>query len=157
MSFATKDVTYSGQLLKLGAVNKAWKERWFVLVGSKLYYFRSRELKQPQGTVSVDQAYIRPSIDQHQGYCFEIVTSQRVFQLVAQSQAEMRKWVDVLTRASSISRENDRFHILESRIAQAECASVAHVNVPPPQAPSSGSQSSDALAYLTDDDSEAVH
>eukprot|EP01064_Diplonema_japonicum_P016873 TRINITY_DN2491_c0_g1_i1.p1 TRINITY_DN2491_c0_g1~~TRINITY_DN2491_c0_g1_i1.p1 ORF type:complete len:156 (+),score=27.59 TRINITY_DN2491_c0_g1_i1:46-513(+) len=151
--FSQKDISRSGQLLKLGAVNKAWKERWFVLVGSKLYYFRNRDMKQPQGTVSVDQAYIRPSADQQ--YCFEVVTSQRVFQLVAQSHNDMLKWVQALTEASSVSKENELFQVLEERICSVEavrCSNAMKHSPPVSSTQSPSHDSNDLLTYVSSED-----
>eukprot|EP01059_Diplonema_ambulator_P010087 TRINITY_DN2007_c0_g1_i5.p1 TRINITY_DN2007_c0_g1~~TRINITY_DN2007_c0_g1_i5.p1 ORF type:complete len:181 (+),score=26.94 TRINITY_DN2007_c0_g1_i5:303-845(+) len=150
--FKQSEISRSGQLLKLGAVNKAWKERWFVLVGSKLYYFRNRDMKQPQGTVSVDQAYIRPSSDQQ--YCFEVVTSQRVFQLVAQSHNDMLKWIQALTEASSVSRENELFHKLEERICSVEAARCSTIRGSPPASSSQSPSlnSNDLLTYVSSED-----
>eukprot|EP01060_Flectonema_neradi_P021545 TRINITY_DN2925_c5_g1_i1.p1 TRINITY_DN2925_c5_g1~~TRINITY_DN2925_c5_g1_i1.p1 ORF type:complete len:170 (+),score=22.86 TRINITY_DN2925_c5_g1_i1:65-511(+) len=128
--FKPSETSHSGPLYKLGALNKAWKNRWFVLVGSKLYYFKHKEVKQPQGTIRVDQAYVRVSSDQSQPCCFEIVTSQRIYQLTATSRSDMNKWVEVLMSASTISRENSMFQYLEDTIAQAEVAKAALAVVP---------------------------
>ena len=120
--FKPSEMSHSGRLYKAGALNKAWKDRWFVLVGSKLYYFKHKDVKQPQGTIRVDQAYIRVSPDHTQTLCFEIVTSQRVYQLIATVRSDMFKWMEVLMAASSVSKENLIFRTLENNIAQAEIA-----------------------------------
>eukprot|EP00754_Rhynchopus_humris_P017112 Rhum_TRINITY_DN14547_c32_g1::Rhum_TRINITY_DN14547_c32_g1_i1::g.96533::m.96533 len=114
------DVTYSGYLHKLGAVNKAWKDRWFALIGNKLHYFRTKEMKNPQGTVAIEQAFAKPSGDPLQPLCFELITPQRVYQLTASSAAVMAKWVAVLNAVSDAAADNLAFDKLEESIARAE-------------------------------------
>ena len=121
MSFDEADVLYNGFLHKLGAVNKAWKDRWFVLAGKKLYYFRSKEnTKVPTGIVQVDNAYTRPGEDTNHPCSFEIITAQRIYLLAAPSQQVMQKWVNVLNAVSHVARDNEMFTMLETRIQSAE-------------------------------------
>eukprot|EP01061_Rhynchopus_euleeides_P043885 TRINITY_DN76718_c0_g1_i1.p1 TRINITY_DN76718_c0_g1~~TRINITY_DN76718_c0_g1_i1.p1 ORF type:complete len:194 (+),score=59.29 TRINITY_DN76718_c0_g1_i1:250-831(+) len=118
--FDEKDILYSGFLHKLGAVNKAWKDRWFVLVGTKLYYFRAKDQRQPQGTVEVRQGWARPGDDANQPCSFEIITAQRVYLLAAPSPNNMQKWVNVLNSVSEVALDNEMFSMMEARIQVAE-------------------------------------
>eukprot|EP01062_Namystynia_karyoxenos_P075289 TRINITY_DN72506_c0_g1_i1.p1 TRINITY_DN72506_c0_g1~~TRINITY_DN72506_c0_g1_i1.p1 ORF type:complete len:232 (+),score=44.60 TRINITY_DN72506_c0_g1_i1:95-790(+) len=132
--FSQADVVHTGQLLKLGAVNKTWKERWFVLVSprqgdkdraaqhqAQLYYYRTHDARQPQGVVNIATSVIRESQEYSPNvFAFEIVTHTRIYQLVCPSHTEMVKWISVLTACSHIAVDNRQFDELEEAIRQAE-------------------------------------
>jgi len=47
-----------GFLFKLGHVVKNWKKRWFVLKDGKLFYYRSKEDKEPTGIIPLKGASV---------------------------------------------------------------------------------------------------
>lgn len=52
-------------------------------------------------------------------FCFEIVTKQRVYQLVAKSQDEMLEWMKVLSSHTQQHTENDYLYQAEEMISKA--------------------------------------
>ena len=47
-----------GWLSKKGAINKAFKQRWFVLEGSKLSYFMDDVAEKERGVITISNAVI---------------------------------------------------------------------------------------------------
>eukprot|EP01006_Ploeotia_vitrea_P045239 TRINITY_DN66921_c3_g2_i1.p1 TRINITY_DN66921_c3_g2~~TRINITY_DN66921_c3_g2_i1.p1 ORF type:complete len:156 (+),score=11.06 TRINITY_DN66921_c3_g2_i1:135-602(+) len=124
-----KEASLQGSLMKLGAVHKTWKERWFVLKGSKLYYYKTSAADKHISEISIDQAVIRTSKELYpQHFCFEIVTAPRVYQLIAKKDTEMWVWVRELQKMSQITRENEIIGTTEDMIRhlQSQLSMVEH-------------------------------
>jgi hypothetical protein len=49
----------SGQLHKMGVVNRSWKERWFVLSDKKLFYYKNQKSTNMIHFISLESAYVR--------------------------------------------------------------------------------------------------
>lgn len=107
----------AGYLLKKGQVNTAWKVRWCVLKDDKLYYHKNPEQSKPIGYIPLDQAVVRSSTeDVGKEHCFEIVTKERVFRLVAGSQQDMVAWIQALSPYTILHTENELIDQAEERI-----------------------------------------
>src|SRR5688500_14534883 len=84
-----------GYLRKMGAVNKSFKERWFVLKGNRLYYYKTMDSPRPISYISLNECHIRVSPEWYPQFaCFDVVTSQRVFQLIAPTSNDMKLWME---------------------------------------------------------------
>jgi len=81
-----------GWLRKRGAINKAWKRRFFKLHDGKLLYFKSRQQTAPQGTVDLRDCAL--TIDDTPSYRLFIKSPhfKRVYELEAGSIAELQEW-----------------------------------------------------------------
>jgi hypothetical protein len=62
MSLLRKNIgtgEFSGYLLKLGVVNKSWRERYFVLAGDRLVYFKKKDQKRAIAAIRLQWSFIR--------------------------------------------------------------------------------------------------
>jgi hypothetical protein len=101
----------SGRLQKMGVVNKSFKERWFVLSGNKLFYYKSKDANAAIHFIPLEESYVRVSQDHHpNSHCFEVVTGSRIFQLVAPSEKAMHEWIHSIQKYSNITNCDN--HIL---------------------------------------------
>ncbi|KAH8281220.1 hypothetical protein KR044_011658 [Drosophila immigrans] len=90
-----------GFLNKRGEINRAFQRRYFVLKGNLLFYFETRNDKEPLGLIIVEGCTIELSIESDMGnYCFEIAfNGNRTYVLAADSQESMEAWMKALTCA----------------------------------------------------------
>lgn len=51
-------------------------------------------------------------------YCFEVVTKQRVFYLVAKSERELTEWMHALSQRTMLHKENELLEKAEAMITQ---------------------------------------
>lgn len=88
-----------------------WQKRYFVLHANKLlHYFKSEKEKRPvKEPINLDFC---KSVESHLAHAkfkhvFSIVTEQRTYFLVAESQSEMENWVDKLCTVCGFRRTDD--------------------------------------------------
>jgi len=110
----------AGFLLKKGQYHTAWKCRWCVLLGDKLLYYKDKEQtgrQYPLGTVPLQQSVVRTCTeDVGKDFCFEIITKDRVYKLVALSHQEMNDWIQSLLPFTLLHSENDWIKQAEHQI-----------------------------------------
>jgi len=110
----------SGFLLKKGQYNTAWKCRWCVLVPNKLLYYKDKEQtgrQSPLGMIPLQLSIVRTCTeDVGREFCFEIITKDRVFKLVALSHQEMNDWIQSLLPYTLLHTENDCIKQAEDQI-----------------------------------------
>jgi len=118
-----------GYLYKRGQRHKAWKERWFVLRGDKLYYYKSHDSPNCINFISLTDAVVRVAPNQKptyrkggQQFLFEVNTKQRVFDLRARTHADMETWVEELKKKTGkdVHGDNDLIDLLQDWIEQGE-------------------------------------
>lgn len=93
--------TCFGYLSKLGARHKAWRERWFVLQGDKLFYFKSHHSASSISYIKVSDAYVKPCLEDDgrpSKYIFQIDTKDRLYFLKSKTSREMTHWINMLQR-----------------------------------------------------------
>lgn len=106
-SSSVKDSARCGYLEKKGARNKSWRERWFVLQGDKLFYFKTHEHTSSISNIPLADSRVRESHNRRpQEYVFEIDTKSRIFFLRARSYSLMMEWIKCLQRSTSMEEEN---------------------------------------------------
>eukprot|EP00005_Dracoamoeba_jomungandri_P004624 CAMPEP_0174258780 /NCGR_PEP_ID=MMETSP0439-20130205/7719_1 /TAXON_ID=0 /ORGANISM="Stereomyxa ramosa, Strain Chinc5" /LENGTH=647 /DNA_ID=CAMNT_0015342415 /DNA_START=26 /DNA_END=1969 /DNA_ORIENTATION=+ len=102
------DPDFQGYLIKQGHFIKNWKARYFILKGSVLFYFKSKEeLFSPLGVVQLEGAIVSP-IDEAfklpegtpKENCFELdsVMDSKVFFLCADSRSVCEEWKSQLKK-----------------------------------------------------------
>ncbi|KAL0485731.1 PH domain-containing protein [Acrasis kona] len=109
----------SGQLQKMGAINKSWKERWFVLSDKKLFYYKNQRATSMKSFINLENAYVRTAEEYSPtSNCFDIVTPERVFQLVAPNPTVLKEWMVSIQSYSTIVPENDTIRKIDDGIIQ---------------------------------------
>uniref|UniRef100_A0A8C4NCH1 Sesquipedalian n=1 Tax=Eptatretus burgeri TaxID=7764 RepID=A0A8C4NCH1_EPTBU len=103
--FATCEshVDKEGTLLKRGEVNTAFQRRWFVLKGNMLFYFDSRDDREPAGLVVLEGCTVELSDAAPIEHAFALRfagASARTYTLAAQSHGEMTTWMRAIASAN---------------------------------------------------------
>uniref|UniRef100_A0A8C8RAG6 Rho GTPase activating protein 25 n=1 Tax=Pelusios castaneus TaxID=367368 RepID=A0A8C8RAG6_9SAUR len=99
-----------GWLKKQRSIVKNWQQRYFVLRGQQLYYYKDEEETKPQGCLLLQGSTIKEAIgnpEEAGKFIFEIIpgvsgeqnrTGPDSYVLMASSQSEMEEWVKALRR-----------------------------------------------------------
>ncbi|XP_034934032.1 GRB2-associated-binding protein 2 isoform X2 [Chelonus insularis] len=117
----SREIVYEGWLIKSPptklwrAVSIRWRKRWFALRHSGelpgqyfLEYYTDRRYRKLKGHIDLDQceqvdAGLRfENRKQKYQYMFNIKTPKRIYYLVAESEAEMNKWVDAVCQVCGL-------------------------------------------------------
>ncbi|XP_053927604.1 rho GTPase-activating protein 22 isoform X2 [Cuculus canorus] len=102
-----------GWLKKQRSIMKNWQQRWFVLRGDHLFYYKDEEETKPQGLILLQGNQVNelpPNPDEPGKHLFEITpggagdrektpVNHEAFLLMANSQNEMEDWVKAIRRA----------------------------------------------------------
>eukprot|EP01137_Pigoraptor_chileana_P018881 Opistho-2@79062 len=86
-------VTMQGWLRKQGGIHKTWQDRWFVLKGQYLYYFKSPDINGMQGAIRLENCSVAEVSQPDVGLCFAINTRRRVYFLGARNRYDMDSWI----------------------------------------------------------------
>jgi hypothetical protein len=124
---------FCGMLKKLGQYRQAYKDRWFVLQADKLWYFKTQEQARAITYIPLRDAVIKDSNDRPKRFgaalmqqsnskllTFEIITQERVFELVAPTPEEKKRWLQLLQEQTKLQVENDKIAFAEAEIEQHE-------------------------------------
>ncbi|XP_056350576.1 rho GTPase-activating protein 22 isoform X2 [Oenanthe melanoleuca] len=101
-----------GWLKKQRSIMKNWQQRWFVLRGDQLFYYKDEEETKPQGLILLQGSQVNelpPNPDEPGKHLFEISpggagdrekmpVNHEAFLLMANSQNEMEDWVKAIRR-----------------------------------------------------------
>ncbi|XP_075790759.1 rho GTPase-activating protein 22 isoform X3 [Pelodiscus sinensis] len=105
-------VLKSGWLKKQRSIMKNWQQRWFVLRGDQLFYYKDEEETKPQGFIPLQGnqvSEVTPHPEEPGKHLFEIApggtgdrekvpVNHEAFLLMANSQNEMEDWVKAIRR-----------------------------------------------------------
>ncbi|XP_078455666.1 pleckstrin homology domain-containing family A member 1-like isoform X2 [Lampetra planeri] len=97
----------SGYCVKLGAVMKTWRRRFFVLSEHSLSYYKSEQDKEPLRLIhlkdvkNVKQCELGEQMMRDN--LFQVVTSSRTFYVQADSPNDMWDWIQAIRRACGIT------------------------------------------------------
>jgi len=87
-----------GFLTKQGGTIKTWKERWFVLKGKKLVYFKTRNDLEAKGIIELESdSSIKEEKDKKR-FMFSVATSRRVFYIFAKNERDRSSWTESIRR-----------------------------------------------------------
>uniref|UniRef100_A0A670JEH8 Myosin X n=1 Tax=Podarcis muralis TaxID=64176 RepID=A0A670JEH8_PODMU len=109
---AKQEALKSGWLYKKGGgmstlSRRNWKRRWFVLREAKLMYFENDSEEKLKGTIDIRKA--KEIVDIHEKEnALDIVTSDRVYHIVAESPEDASDWFNVLSRVHSATEQQLR-------------------------------------------------
>jgi len=94
-----------GFLTKQGGAIKTWKRRWFVLKGSKLWYFKSRSDTSAKGFIELEATTLvrdESANNKKKKTMFSIqargLKGRRVFMMYADTQTESTEWIEAIRR-----------------------------------------------------------
>jgi len=107
--FDSSDCERKGVLLKRGAINKAFKERQFILQKGHLVYYREDKSSKSKNLNYIFLAHAsvrRADESRHGRFSFEIQTPARIYILQAKSEFDMGGWMQAISNQSSLSTEN---------------------------------------------------
>ncbi|NXO01619.1 RHG25 protein, partial [Rhinopomastus cyanomelas] len=128
-----------GWLRKQRSIVKNWQQRYFVLKGRQLYYYKDEDDVKPQGCLSLQGSTVKEvasSPEEGGKFIFEIIpgvsgeqsrAGQDPCVLMANSQAEMEEWVKSIRRVLGSSGGNG-----ERRRVPAPLSDPSNPSVPPP-------------------------
>ncbi|XP_048195176.1 rho GTPase-activating protein 22 isoform X2 [Perognathus longimembris pacificus] len=105
-------VLKAGWLRKQRSIMKNWQQRWFVLRGDQLFYYKDKDEAKPQGFISLQRAQVTellPDPDDPGKHLFEISpggsgerekapSHPEALLLMASSQRDMEDWVQAIRR-----------------------------------------------------------
>jgi len=128
------DGEYCGLLKKLGDVNRTFKERWFVLQKDKLWYFKTQQSPKAITYIALKDAVIREaSTDKNRrtsvvnafrpserSLSFQIVTQDRVYELVAPSREQRHAWLTLLQQQTQLQVDNGEIDQIDVMIEEHE-------------------------------------
>ncbi|KAG8125339.1 hypothetical protein E2320_020605 [Naja naja] len=109
---AKQEALKSGWLYKKGGgmstlSRRNWKRRWFVLREAKLMYFENDSEEKLKGTIDIRKA--KEIVDIHEKEnALDIVTSDRVYHIVAESPEDASDWFNVLSHVHSATEQQLR-------------------------------------------------
>ena len=91
----------SGELKKRGAL-KQWKAVFCILQNDKLFYFKNKAEKLPEGCIVLKGSFVAPTKKVKQPFAFEVTDSRdnKVHFLHTGTKAELDAWVDALEKAA---------------------------------------------------------
>eukprot|EP01133_Synstelium_polycarpum_P008145 gene8145-9561_t len=90
-----------GWLTKQGGAIKTWRRRWFVLKGKKLYYFKNKTDTEATGMIEFEpDSFIKDERDKDKKkkFMFSLGTSKRVYYIYADSETDMKQWIESVRR-----------------------------------------------------------
>ena len=93
----SKPIIKEGSMFKQGGQIKTWKQRWFVLRGHQLYYYKSAADKEPLGVIPLANCKITIT----EKTSFEVLTGKRNFFLRGNSKPEADSWIAAIEKAAS--------------------------------------------------------
>lgn len=92
LSIASKE----GYLTKIGKLHKNWKLRWFVCLKMQLSYYDHKGDSKPIRKIDLNAASKCEMERNGKQHCFSLVTANRTYLFVANSDAEAKDWITLL-------------------------------------------------------------
>jgi hypothetical protein len=97
-------VVKSGWCIKLGAIFKTWRKRWFVLTPRELQYFVAPS-RQQKGAIDLSGASASLDPKCKRQPAFAVRAGRRTYQIVAETGPDAADWVRVITEAVNACHE----------------------------------------------------
>jgi len=95
-----------GTLKKQGHIVPNWKQRWFILKNTNLFYFKKKGESKPLGEIPLEGSAVRKMENKElkRSYCFELFspTIQKTFYIQCNNDEELNTWMKDIQCGSSI-------------------------------------------------------
>jgi len=91
-----------GFLTKQGGSIKTWKRRWFVLKGSTLFYFKTKQDTEETGRIELGADSTVADEPKKKKNCFSVTPSldaKRTFYMVPDRPSETQEWINAINKA----------------------------------------------------------
>lgn len=109
MKTNASEIIKSGWCIKLGAIFKTWRKRWFVLRNTDLSYYKScGNGQKAQGVISLIDAKASLDPESEKQPAFKIDTPGRVYHIIADSPNEAKSWVEVINNANKVEEKQSK-------------------------------------------------
>jgi hypothetical protein len=91
---------FSGYLFKQSTWFKEWRQRWFVLKGSKLYFCKAPNME-PHGVIDLKECISVKTADMvtRKTNSFEVKTPEAVYYMYAEKHKTKDEWIGAISRA----------------------------------------------------------
>ena len=91
---------FSGYLFKQSTWFREWRQRWFVLKGSKLYFCKAPNVE-PHGVIDLKECISVKSADAatRKSHSFEVKTPDAVYYMYAEKEKTKDEWIGAISRA----------------------------------------------------------
>lgn len=100
MKTNSSEIIKSGWCIKLGAIFKTWRKRWFVLRNTELSYYKTcGNGQKAQGVISLINAKASLDPDAEKQPAFKIDTPGRVYHIVTDTISDAKSWINVINNA----------------------------------------------------------
>ena len=105
-----QEIIKEGQLEKKGEKRRNWNMRWFILKSKYLLYFNNSNDKILKGFIYLKNCKIQPIFNKKKPHCFSIDTTTRRFVISANSEKEMKDWMN---KIKFFTFENEKMKKIE--------------------------------------------
>ncbi|KAM3139836.1 hypothetical protein pb186bvf_008078 [Paramecium bursaria] len=114
----------SGQIYKKGdgPIDYNWNQRYVVLDGETLIYFKDKFDKNPRGVINLRESYVSPVTkleDREHGFYIEIESLQKQFFFSGENMEESEQWREEISQATLASTPRDVSDRKKSQIIMA--------------------------------------
>jgi hypothetical protein len=127
---------WNGWLYKLGdgLLNSTWNQRYFILIGSALQYFRSPHEARPRDVYNLTGAHVEWVKDQTRPFAFTVtVSTHRPLYLSGESWKDTSEWVERIQIASKEGHPDVRSQVHAAGVAHRRASkSLSAVHAPEP-------------------------
>jgi hypothetical protein len=101
-----RDPDREGSLRKQGHIVPNWKQRWFILKNTNLFYFKKKGDPKPLGEIPLEGSSVRKVEDKElkRSHCFELYSPniQKTFYIQGNNDEEVKSWMRDIQSGSSI-------------------------------------------------------
>eukprot|EP01087_Luapelamoeba_hula_P023468 TRINITY_DN862_c1_g1_i4.p1 TRINITY_DN862_c1_g1~~TRINITY_DN862_c1_g1_i4.p1 ORF type:complete len:354 (+),score=53.52 TRINITY_DN862_c1_g1_i4:191-1252(+) len=119
-----QDAAKSGNLTKLGKIHKTWRERYFVLDGSLMFYYDSPRADRPKGVIDLAGCEVLRDRTRGKNHCFQVShknrADTRTFVFFSKNEEDMRSWLRELVRAADAAHTASTPHVKRQSRSQSQ-------------------------------------
>lgn len=109
MKANSSDIIKSGWCVKLGAIFKTWRKRWFVLRNTELSYYKSCGNDQKaQGVIPLENSKASLDPEAVKQPAFKIETPNRTYHITADTKREVKSWINAINNANKTKDDKIR-------------------------------------------------
>jgi hypothetical protein len=116
MSYPWSQPDFQGLLKKKGHLVRNWKERWFIIKGDKLWYFKSKDkLSESLGEVLLSDSSVSLDHKIKKDHTFELTCgsiNKKIFYIQSPDKETMDTWVNAIKKGSLYFQASNPFDVV---------------------------------------------